>query len=188
MRYVLLAALGGLGACATAGPAGSQPADAPPAPIDTFVPIDMSPPDAPTNTCASAATCQTAQLLGAVSGDTNNDKLTSAGTQAAWFRVLVTEDEGGFGGVSERVAARIVSPPGADFDVFVYVNPAQKVVECNNQFGQRTSGDEVKAEWGEGTFGNNSDDSRDVSIEVRPISGSCSGSQMWQLEVEGDWN
>lgn len=187
MRYVLLGALGGLAACATAGPAGSQPADAAPV-IDTFVPIDAPPADAPNNSCVSAATCQTAQLLGAVSGDTNNDKLTSAGTQSAWFRVLVTEDEHGFGGVSLRVAARIVSPPGADFDVFVYLNPAQKVVECNNQFGQRTSGDEVKAEWGESTFANNNDDGRDVSIEVRPVSGSCSGSQMWQLEVEGDWN
>ena len=185
MRYLLLA---GLAACATAGPAGQQPADAPPA--DAFIPIDMPPPaDAPqNNSCASAATCQTAQILGAVSGDTNNDKLTSAGTQSAWFRVLVTEDEHGFGGVSLRVAARIVSPPGADFDVFVYLNPVQKVIECNNQFGDRTSGDEVKAEWGEGAFGNSSDDARDVSIEVRPISGTCSGSQMWQLEVEGDWN
>ena len=187
MRYVL-GALVSLAACATAGPAGSQPADAPP--VDAFTPIDTPPPIdmPPQNTCASAATCPTAQLLGAVSGDTNNDKLTSAGTQAAWFRVLVTEDEGGFGGVSERVAARIVSPPGADFDVFVYLNPAQKVVECTNQFGDRTSGDEVKAEWGEGAFGNSSDDSRDATIEVRPISGTCSGSQMWQLEVEGDWN
>jgi hypothetical protein len=47
--------------------------------------------------------------------------------------------------------------------------------------------DTNRAEWGEGAIANGSDDSRHVSIEVRPVSGTCAPGQTWQLEVEGNW-
>jgi hypothetical protein len=191
MRAALLVALLAP-ACATAGR--EQPAiDA--APADQLVPpIDQAPPiDMPSmSSCITADTCPTAMVLGAVSGDTNNQKLTSVGTKAAWFRVLVTENDNDVIGISQRFAARVTSPAAVDFDVFVYLNPSNRVVECTNTFGTKTQTgtvDEIKAEWGEsGAFSNGSNDGRDVSIEIRPVSGNCNDAQMWQLEVEGNWN
>ena len=37
-----------------------------------------------------------------------------------------------------------------------------------------------------GTFSNGNDDGRTVSIEVRPVSGTCAASSMFQLVVYGD--
>jgi hypothetical protein len=191
MRAALFVALL-LPACATAG---REQAAIDAAPADQFVPpIDQAPPiDMPSmSSCITADTCPTAMLLGAVSGDTNNQKLTSVGTKAAWFRVLVTENDNDVIGISQRFAARVTSPAAVDFDVFVYLNPSNRVVECTNTFGTKTQTgtvDEVKAEWGEsGAFSNGSNDGRDVSIEIRPVSGNCNDQQMWQLEVEGNWN
>ena len=89
-----------------------------------------------------------------------------------------------------RVAASLTSPSAVDFDVFVYVNAGSDAVECSTTTGTVTSNglvDTVKAEWGEGVIPNGSDDSRNVSIEVRPKSGQCMASYTWALEVEGNW-
>lgn len=186
-RYVTLPGLALIASCASAG--NEAPADAPAdgrPPIDAAIPVDAA-----VNMCPSAATCQTAMVLGQVSGDTNNQRLMAAGYQAAWLRVRVTEDDNDFPGLTLRVAARLTSPPGVDFDVFVYVNAGSDVVECSTTTGTTTTNgavNQVRAEWGEGGVPNGVSDSRHVSIEVRPISGACAPSQMWQLEVEGNWN
>jgi hypothetical protein len=141
--------------------------------------------------CSSGATCPGAMSIGQVSGDTGNAMLSTSGAQSAWYTVRVTEDDSSIFGLSLRVAAHLTSPASADFGVFVYLNPNSDVQECNTPTGTlSTSGSTktVKAEWGEsGTFSNGSDDSRTVSIEVRPLSGTCAPGQTWQLVVEGDW-
>jgi hypothetical protein len=187
-RYGFLAGLALMASCASAGSEG--PADAPAAdarrPADAAIPID-----APMNVCPSAATCQTAMTLGQVSGDTGNMKLTAMGYQSAWFRVRVTEDNNDIIGLTLRGSAKLTSPSAADFDVFVYVNAGSDVIECTTTTGTTTTNgtvNQVRAEWGEGTIPNGSNDSRHMSIEVRPISGTCAPNQMWQLEVEGNWN
>ena len=202
------------GACATAGsdvPGDVDGGGHPPDPVDASPFIDAvgpgpvidaggpgpvidaaAPADAPPggNDCGDP-TCEGASNLGAVSGDADNDVLTASGHQAAWYRVRVTEDDHGVFPVSERLAARLTSPASASFDVFVYLDPDNEVVECSETFGNKTSSGnlyEVKAEWGEsGLFANGSEDGRDVSIEVRPISGVCAPGQTWQLEVEGNF-
>ncbi len=187
-RYVTLAGLALIASCASAGnegPADAPGADARPS-IDAAIPID-----APMNVCPSAATCPAAMMLGQVSGDTANQRLTASGYQSAWFRVRVTEDDNDFPGLTLRAAAKLTSPPGVDFDVFVYVNAGSDVTECTTTTGTTTTNgalNEVRAEWGEGAVPNGSSDSRNVSIEVRPISGTCAPNLMWQLEVEGNWN
>jgi hypothetical protein len=146
--------------------------------------------DAVTNQCPSTDTCAAAMMLGTVSGDKNNQKLTAMGYRAAWYRVRVTEDNEGAGGLSLRVAAKLTSPPAVDFDVLVYVNTGSDVVECSATTGTVTANglvDTVKAEWGEGVIPNGVDDDRNVSIEVRPKSGQCMSSYTWQLEIEGNW-
>jgi hypothetical protein len=139
--------------------------------------------------CDSAARCLTASMLGTVSGDTGNDKLSATGYLAAWFRVRVTEDDNGVGGASMRVAAKLTSPPGVSFDVFAYVNESSDMLDCQTSVGKiSTNGavEELRIEWGEGGIANGDIDSRNVSIEVRPASASCSAAQMWMLEVEGN--
>ena len=179
-----------LAACASAGTAEPVGVDAS-APSDSRVFLD-APIDAPViDTCLSAASCQTAQQLGTVSGDTGNVRLAATmGHQSAWFRVRVTEDDSDVPGLTLRVAAKLTSPQAVDFDVFVYVNAGSDTVECSTTNGTTTTNgtiNEVRAEWGEGGIPNGSDDSRDVSIEVRPIGTGCSPAQPWQLEIEGNW-
>jgi hypothetical protein len=178
-----------LASCASAGPA-ERAVDA--GPIDSAPRIDAPTPiDGQLNTCVSTPTCQGAMMLGTVSGDTGNVKLSAMGTDAAWFRVRVTEDENSIGGLALRVAAKLTSPSAVNFDVFVYVNTGSDVIECSHTVGTATTAgpvDQVKAEWGEGTIANGSNDGRNASIEVRPISSNCDPGQPWQLEIEGDWN
>ena len=178
--------------CATAESGGSADAgrDGSPGTIDA--PIDAPTDAAMTMTCAGTATCQTATMLGNVSGDSQNQKLTASGYQGAWYRVRVSEDNSGIGGLSLRVAAKLTSPTAPMFDVFVYVNTGSDVVECSTTTGSvSTTGmtKQVRAEWGEGTISNGSDDGRNVSIEIRPLmTTGCSPTATWQLEVEGNWN
>jgi len=192
LRALLLAICGASSACASASTSDTPPqVDAPPIepPVDAPVTPDVMI-DAPVDQCPSAATCQAAPSIGSVSGDTGNAKLTASGYQSAWFRVRVTEDDSDVPGLTLRVGATLTSPPGVDYDVFVYVNEGSDVVECTTTVGTTTTNGTVNqnhAEWGEGLIPNGSDDSRDVSIEVRPISGACNPATPWQLEIEGNW-
>ena len=145
--------------------------------------------DAPPSACMSNATCAAATMLGSVSGDTGNTKLNASGTQSAWYRVRVTEDDSSVFGLTLRVAARVTSPAGLTFHVATYVNTGTDVVECTMTTGTPTTSgntEEIKLEWGEGSIPNGADDSRDVSIEVKAPASGC-GSAMWALEVEGNW-
>jgi len=183
-------------AVASCANAGMGPGDLPDVDAAKPPPVDARP-DAPppvdammVDQCPSAATCQTAMALGSVSGDTGNAKLSAMGHQSAWFRVRVTEDDSDIPGLTLRVGAKLTSPATVDFDVFVYVNAGSDVVECSTTVGTTTTNgtvNETLAEWGEGIVPNGSDDSRNVSIEVRPISGTCDPTKPWQLEVEGNW-
>jgi hypothetical protein len=139
--------------------------------------------------CRSSDTCATARMLGTVSGDIGHQVLTASGSRAAWFRVRVTEDDGTTGHPT-RVAATLTRPASADFEVLLYVNPDSDITECSATLGTTTTSGNVKqtrAEWGEGTVPNGSDDSRDVAIEVRPLSGTCAPGEVWKLSIEGNW-
>lgn len=162
-----------------------------PAPVGN-PPGDAAPGDAgPAATCQSSDACATATTLGTVSGDTGNQMLTAQGSRAAWFRVRVTEDGTSVDGAPLRVLARLTPPAGEDFDVRIYVNPDSDVVECTRTTGTATTSGtvkEVRASWGNNSVFDGNDDSRDVSIEVRPLSGSCSPTATWQLVIEGNGN
>lgn len=191
MRGVLVALA--MTGCAVAGnssrsdaPAGGDafvppppPADAPPLPIDS-----------PQSACASNATCAGATALGTVSGDTGNATLTASGYQAAWYSVRVTENDSSPFATPMNLTVQLTSPQGTNYDLFLYINTASDVVECTTPAASSTStgtSDQAHLTWGEtGTFANGSDDSRTVSIEVRPVSGPCVPSAPYQLVVTGD--
>ena len=190
-RFALLAV--GLAACASADNA--APVDAGAGSVDAparrDAASDATSQDATAaNTCASASVCSTAQMLGAVSGDTGAATLSADGYQAAWYRVRVTEDYSEEIGLALRLSAKLTLPAGGGFETFVYVNTASDTVECNSTTGTvTTSGNmkEVRAEWGEGIIPNGADDSRNVTIEIRPTGTSCAASQSWHLQLDGNW-
>src|SRR3954462_1980149 len=120
-----------------------------------------APVDGAAASCATADTCQGAMMLGTVSGDTGNAKLTASGYQSAWFRVRVTEDDSSVLGLTLRVGANLTSPPNVAFATFIYLNTGSDVVECSTMVGTTSvngNTDTVHAEWGEGSISNGSDD------------------------------
>jgi hypothetical protein len=184
-----------LGACAQAGssdPGNHGNVDASPVKLDAATkPIDARPLDAaPMVSCTSAATCAAATDLGGVSGDTSNQIVTGTGYQSAWYKVRVTENDSGVFGVAMSFTATLTSPASANYDLYVYVNTGSDVVECTTPNGTATRNGTVASRrilWGEtGTFSNGVDDSRTVSIEVRPTATTCAPAQPWQLVVQGN--
>jgi hypothetical protein len=184
-------------ACATAGqPSGGGPVDAPPIVDSPRQDIDAPPMtdamiDAPQqDLCTSSATCAGAMDLGSISGDDTTSSVTASGYQSAWYKVRVTEDDSSPFANDLSILAQLTSPPGTNYDVYVYVNTGSDVVECTTPRASGTSTgttDQAPLTWGEsGTFSNGNDDSRTVSIEVRPVSGPCSASAPYQLVVFGD--
>jgi hypothetical protein len=185
LRYGIMTSLALVASCATAGSGETVDASTPDAPrIDA----QMEPPK---NMCPSTATCVTAMMLGEVSGDTNSPKLTASGYQSAWYRVRVTEDYNDpLDGEALRLSAKLTSPTGVDFDVFVYRGPNANTAECAAPSGTVTTNgtvNEARLEWGEGADPNGVNDVALISIEIRPISGACASTKQWQLEVQGDW-
>jgi hypothetical protein len=183
MNAVFASIIVALTACASAGKGDhGVPVDAPIKQPDAR--------DAAVNECPSTDTCAAAISLGTVSGDTGNMKLTAMGYRAAWFRVRVTEDNNGINGKPLRMSAQVTSPAGEDFDAIVYLNAGSDAVECSTMVGTSSTAGNVKitkAEWGEGSVPNGSNDSRNVSVEIRPAGSACAPAQMWQLEIAGDY-
>jgi hypothetical protein len=141
--------------------------------------------------CESTDTCVAAATLGAISGDTPSPAVTATGHTAAWFRVRVTENNDDAAGRTLRVEARLAVPAAADFDIFIYANVTADAVECATSVATASTTGTVKlvrASWGEGAIANGVNDGRDVSIEIRPIAGTCTAEQPWMLTVAGNWN
>jgi hypothetical protein len=179
--------------CAQAGSPG-QPVDAPagkgidaPRAIDAHEP---PPPDGPpAATCTTSATCATATMLAGIGGDEDGASQSSAsGYQAAWYSIRVSETDSGPLADPMSMQTTLTSPSSAMFDLFVYIDTGNDDVDCTTPTGSVTTNgtsETSSIEWGEtGTFANDSDDSRTVSIEVRPKSGdACSPSAPWSISI-----
>lgn len=143
-----------------------------------------------TTSCASPNACLSATDLGSISGDTGADVKTATGTGSQWFKVRVTEDDSSISPVALLAKAELVSPPGTNFDVFLYLAGGTSGQECSAVKASSTNAsglDSTTAQWGEsGIFSNGSDDTRNLSIEVRWISGPCSVASPWTLTIRGD--
>lgn len=140
-------------------------------------------------TCTASNTCMGATDLGMVSGDTGADVKTSQGTGSKWFTVRVTEDDSSAFGAKLWMKATLTSPPGANYDLYVYV-PGSDTRECSAVTKSSTTSattDTAGVEFGEGgTLSNGSSDDRTVTVEVRHVSGPCSASDQWTLSVNGN--
>jgi hypothetical protein len=155
---------------------------------DAAVGVDSG--GAGTTSCASPNACLGATDLGSVSGDTGAGVKAATGTGSQWFTIRVTEDDSSISPKTLLAKAELVSPPGTNFDVFLYLPGGSSGQECSavKSSSMNASGlDSTTAEWGEtGLFSNGSDDSRTVSVEVRWVSGPCSAATPWTLTVKGD--
>ncbi len=142
-----------------------------------------------TGSCASPNTCASAVNLGQVSGDKGADTQTRQGHTSQWLTVRVTENDSDIGGVQLEMTATLTSPPGTNYDLYVYV-PSSDTLECSAVSYQSTSSstsDSVKAKFGEsGLLSNGSSDDRTVTVEVRHVSGTCDPSKQWTLTIEGN--
>lgn len=144
--------------------------------------------DGGAGSCASPNTCSIATNLGSVSGDTGADVKSAEGYTSEWFTVRVSEDESGVAGVPLWMTATLVSPPGTNYDLYVYV-PASDTLECSAvSYASTSTGsvDTTKASFGEALLSNGSSDDRTVTVEVRHVSGTCEPTKKWRLDIEGN--
>jgi hypothetical protein len=139
--------------------------------------------------CNAPNACTSSTNLGTVSGDTGSDTLSQQGTTAEWLTVRVTENDNGPLADPLKMKVTLVSPPGANFDLYLYV-PSSDTLECSAVSSSSTSTsstDTASVLFGEtGTFANGVDDSRTVTVEVRHVSGSCSPGAKWSLTLQGN--
>ncbi len=142
-----------------------------------------------TTSCASPNACTGATDLGTISGDTGSGVKTAQGSGSQWFKIRVTEDDSSVFGLSLLAKAELTSPPGTNFDVYVYVAGSSSGQECSTVKAQSNStgtSDSATASWGEGTISNGSSDDRNVTVEVRWVSGTCAPAAKWTLNVRGN--
>jgi hypothetical protein len=138
--------------------------------------------------CASPNVCTASTSMGSISGDTGSDTQNAQGTTSQWLSVRVTENDSSIFANSLEMKATLVSPPGANFDLYLYV-PGTDTIECSavSASSTTTGTDTAGVEFGEsGTFSNGVDDSRTVTVEVRHVSGTCSAGAKWTLSVVGN--
>lgn len=148
------------------------------------VDASSSVPDQPTTTCEDA------HDLGAIAGDADGAQVSRRGTCSEWLRIQVNETNSLPLANPMRLKATLFSPPDVDFDLFVYVNKDQNSVECTKLADKSelpaNRSDVVSLRWGEEYTGNNSDDQRPVSIEIRAKDPASCGKDSWLLVVEGN--
>ncbi|MFO0677649.1 MAG: hypothetical protein U0169_14030 [Polyangiaceae bacterium] len=141
--------------------------------------------------CGVVNNCRQGTSLGTLSGDDVTGQTTASrrGTKSEWFTVRMKETYEGVVAGPMKFSATLVSPSAANYDLYVYVDTNQDVVECSAVRKQSTNPtgdtDRVELTWGEEYTGNSGDDSRTVMIEVRHVEGACDAANTWSLVVEG---
>lgn len=193
-RLAIAIAVATAAGCAQAGKPGQGPADAPPGTSDAprRPPIDAPEQsgDAPASaSCTTSATCQTAGALTAIGGDESGASSSNqTGYQAAWFSIRVDEKDSGALADPMSMQTTLTSPSGVMFDLLVFEPGDPSSTECTTPTGTvtTTGASEVSSlEWGEtGTFANDADDSRTMTISITPRTGDvCNPQDSWSLQI-----
>jgi hypothetical protein len=169
-----------------AGAAGDAGADAA---------VDAGPPDAGLpDLCAATAGCAAGASMGSVSGDTGSDFLQRTGTASTWLLVRVGENDSSvFSRPPLRARFTLTHNVNTRFDLFLYKagNNGGSTRNCSSVTAAGSRGATsnlatASLSWEDTTgFGGN-DDSANVMIEVRHVSGPCGAGREWQLQVEGN--
>ncbi len=125
-------------------------------------------------------TCSPPSYLGSISGDTGAGQLSTSGAGEKWFRVRLTEDNDGDVYLSATVEFR--PAPGSNYDLYLYC------AACGGYSGYSSNSGPGVVEilyprWDDDFWGE--DDSYDITIEVRWLSGGCAP---YTLSVLGNTN
>jgi len=139
----------------------------------------------------SPNTCQAATIMAEISGDAGTPMQVQHGNTSEWLAIRVVETqydpiEGDEEPFSYKVTLQ--SPAGMDFDVFVQLGPNDGGAVCNaaTAQGMGSGGIEtISGSWSDNiSFGDDQDDHRWLSIEVRYVSGTaCGADAEWTLTV-----
>ena len=153
---------------------------------------DDAPPSKPSQDSApkSGATCEPvtcaqAEDLGTVSGDTPGDERSRQGSGSRFYTIRVTEDDENATGARLQLTATLVSPPGANYDIYLYADACGGQPVASSTRGAGTT-DKAVFSWGEGTLPNFGDDDRTLLVEVRNTSSTCNPNEQWTLVVRGN--
>lgn len=139
-------------------------------------------------TCPNEASCDNGRVIGMVSGDESSPGLDIGGTEPTWLTFQVTEDNDSVVGEALRFTATLNSPPGVDFDLYVYRGAPNGPTGCGGVMDSSTSNgasDLVHMSWGEGGVANGGDDRSWVAVEIVVKNDACSDGSAWSLSVEG---
>lgn len=162
----------------------------PPSPKDAAAPSADAGRDAAgdaggSSTCGSTSTCSAALDLGSVAGDVGGEVKTQQGSGSRWFTLLVREDS--LTSSPLRLRGELTSPPGANYDLFLYTSAdSSTAVECSKVGASSTSTGAADSAHLELTDYTGIDDQQLVTVEVRHVSGPCDPTAKWTLTLTGN--
>ncbi len=131
-------------------------------------------------------TCEMAIALDAVSGD-DGSMVAETGSGATWFLVQVQETNGNIFEEDLSYTVALESPPGVDYDLYVYEGPQDGDPDCEAvpEQGIGEGGLEaVSADWDDDQGIGGQDDSLWLAIEIVHVTGDACDAQ-WTLTVTG---
>ncbi|MGK4007493.1 hypothetical protein WMF31_33035 [Sorangium sp. So ce1036] len=129
------------------------------------------------------AMCSGAEALREIAGDVGSDSVVTRGSTSRWFKINIADDSGSTDRIS--FTARLTSPPGMNFDLFVYQGDSD-APDCyaSGTKGTGSPDEVVAAGWNDVPI---FETNRWLSIEVRYVSGTACGSEAtWTLTVQGN--
>lgn len=157
--------------------------------------VDAGPPDAGLpDLCANPTACASGASMGSVSGDTGSDFLQATGTSSKWLLVRVTENDSSiFSRPPVRARFTLVHNPNTRFDLYLYKagNNGSGTRNCSSVSatgarGSTTNLAMASLSWDDTTGLGGNDDSANVMVEIRHVSGPCGVGREWQLSVDGN--
>jgi hypothetical protein len=127
--------------------------------------------DFPENGCEALLNdnpqCTPPEYLGSISGDTGAGQLPIAAAGEAWYRATLTENNNG--NVYLSATVQLISAEGTNYDLYLRcANCGTGIVASSTS---QDAEDFVRPRWEDDFWGE--DDSYDITIEVRWVSGGC---------------
>ncbi len=131
-------------------------------------------------------TCELGVMLEAVSGD-DGSAVSQSGSGSTWFLVHVQETNGNIFEEDLSYTVELESPPGVDYDLYVYEGPQDGAPDCSVVAVQGTGEggvETVSASWDDDQGIGGQDDSLWLAIEIVHATGNDCAAQ-WTLTVTG---
>lgn len=132
-------------------------------------------------------TCQTAESMPDVSGDTGGPTVTRKGSTSKWYKVHITEDDSNIFETDLSYRVQLTSPPGMNYDLRVHQGPQDGSPDCNVAPMNGAGNPEiVTSSWDDDQGIGGEDDSLWLNIQVLYVSGTaCGPNAEWTLTVQG---